>query len=262
MCHLLSLPLFSLDPLHFYKGDFQDQLFRKAIDVDAFRSPSRQYGSPIDHFVTDACDLPHICRWTGVKCIGGVMNAFYWINEGTTPMGILMEWLPPTLAFIRMERITMIHGWQPASLPRELRYFDIEHCSLHNTQSHRSILDEFVALSDLRMLPSKMEEFILDDSYFKGKLMLNSLPETMRLLYLRTRFAQKVIIDPLTLPETMEYIILLNIGSNKPVKTRVGPGSTACEILWGEGEAIQVNGLIIKNASGYKLASKYRLQMQ
>ena len=258
MLIFLFLPFYCLEPRKQDTVKLQDQIFRKSVNVDAFRTLNQRYGLAVNHLVRDAYDLPDICKWRGVECTDGVMHTFVWHRQGLTPLGILMEWLPPTLQFLHLDRITMIHGWQPFNLPRALRYLNLNDCDRHSTQSSSSLPDALIALSDLRMLPSKMEEFILDNSFFMGQIMLESLPQTMRLLFLRTFFFEKVNIDPLALPDQMEYIVFLNLVANKPVKIFKGFGKTQCTIVNQDGEALRIGDNVRKRyGSDYKEVSKY-----
>ena len=61
---------------------------------------------------------------------------------------------------------------------------------------------------NLQRLPSKMEYVYLKDGWLMGKVTLNCLPETMKVLCIKNNSLKKAFVDNLTLPEGLELIAL------------------------------------------------------
>ena len=165
--------------------------------------PSR-YATPMqnDLFANDPSHLD-ICKWGNIVCTDGVMQSLVVDGLCSHTIWVLsLDWLPPTVKHIHIHTVTTVNGWLPERLPRCLRY-------LSTTFEHAVIKRrDYFAFGHL---PPRMEEIIIvgnSRSYIFGKVSIQNLPPTMRIIWINTAHKWKASVDTSALPPGLEYLWL------------------------------------------------------
>ena len=122
-----------------------------------------------------------VCTWPGVECNDSTVRRIQLFRDSQIRVSI--EWLPPTVKHLHLNRMQVVEDWNTASLPRDLISLLVEDCfveSVHGTGPNKPIR----ALVNLRKLPARLEEFLLIHVLLDGSsvLDLSALPPSMYLL--------------------------------------------------------------------------------
>ena len=196
-----ALLLSSADIPHESVQAFQNHIGTELFHKNTKRSQRKTL--TLDEILEKPNGSPDICRWRGIRCEEGKMNAIFLENMGLTLNTLLLsiEWLPPTVQFVHLVSLRLTAGWLVETLPRDLKYFYIESCMSKEHEAHGHSIN-------LRRLPHQTEEFHVISSYrLYGKFDLTQLPSTLRVLALTTTLCAlpgqhpTVIVDYGTLPE-------------------------------------------------------------
>ena len=132
--------------------------------------------------------------WTPFKYVNGVITRiFLSSNVSNAPFVVSMDWLPPTLKSVAMQHVLYVRSWQAERLPRDLRFFF--------TQSDRTIFERPI---NFAKLPPKMEELVMINASHSGTVVLTSLPERMRIVYILTNKPLEAVIDKQNIADRLE----------------------------------------------------------
>ena len=166
------------------------------------------------------------CTWRGIECTGHeVTSLIMTVIHITESLGgnrdlrtaryvkwvVAMDWLPPTLRTIHLNRLIFTNGWLAERLPRELRYFCAIRCNvpLHKDH-HREI--------HLQRLPRKLEEMHVHEGWYRGKVFLLNLPKTLGLLVLLHEHFHKVYVDSSDLPANLRNVLVMSMFNKIKIK--------------------------------------------
>ena len=196
----------------------------------------------IRHLQNSEANARDVCTWLGVTCTDGLITEIFlyhklgsasrrdnWVAE--------IDWLPPTLRFVHFEAVRVPGVWKPDRLPRELRYL----CLKFVYDAHMQSMGKCNYHTDFRRLPPRMEELISVCSAIGQIIDLRSLPDTMRLIFIKQWKGniQKVYIDYATLPDALRYlnvdeaigtssktykVVQAGVPTNVHLETKVVPG--------------------------------------
>ena len=157
-----------------------------------------------------------VCSWKGVRCAAGIIRAFEY-EERITRYVVDMGWIPPTTAYLRLDRLRAMNGWDTEKLPRDLRFLSLVRVGVpFDDEADRTI--------NLENLPSKMEELIVIAGWYRGIIFINRLPKTMRFLHLSNSKHTKAYVVFENLPESLEALCISNFVKNsKRRETRIIP---------------------------------------
>ena len=158
------------------------------------------------------------CTWRGIECTAKeitslIMTAILikeelpivsWSLETQyVPWKIDMDWLPPTLRVIHLNRLVLEDGWVAERLPRELRYLNVIRCnSRANTKKSREVR--------LHRLPRKLVELFVHEGWYSGKVLLIDLPKSLQILALVHESLEKVYVDSTQLPKSLRRVIVFS----------------------------------------------------
>ena len=138
---------------------YQETLMLRAIDANV-NAEARHPDHFWNYVRTGEAQETDPCTWRGVICSGGIVRRFifpsvpYVVRRPGNPCienaNWLLEfdWLPSTLHAIHLNQIYLIDGWTTESLPRELRYLNLDRSYSHSA-SERTV--------NFRKLPENME---------------------------------------------------------------------------------------------------------
>ena len=173
---------------------------------------------------------------SSITCTDGTITAIHLDDQGT---GVRIHWLPPTTEFLFVHDLTLGGGWTSRVLPRALRgsrYMCLEKCDFgwgREEQKNYEI--------DLRALPENMEELIIDNVWspvdVTAKVVIDHLPQTMRLLLLRAFQITNVYIGEL--PPSIEKLAVFYDGIWAPFNIGTLDGEVAD---WGERVGVMRSG--------------------
>ena len=140
-----------------------------------------------------------VCMWNGVKCTGTIVTGVHLSHEAKEAV-VAVEWLPPTVEHIHFDGgVTLFRGWVTRRLPRALTYLYLRSCKPIEREE----------LVDLRTLPAHMEELIVMYHWQDGQVYLDALPDTMRILYIRSALHINCQVNYALLPEKMALAWIL-----------------------------------------------------
>ena len=153
--------------------------------------------------------------------------------------------------------ITLLHGWSPETLPRNLKYLYIAYTRYWvlpaRTLAHVS---QYAAwgpnkrVTSFEKLPGTLEELYVIETFSLGfgTIILTELPQTLRICVLRERF-REVHLDFAALPKSTENIILSSLLTKKNVVRVVGESKSDLRVNAIEHRAFMDNML---SYSSYK----------
>ena len=160
------------------------------------------------YLCTDRPQDPDPCTWRGVDCTDGILTTFLMtqVNYNHLIDGqmfasrflINLEWLPSTLQCVRIRKINLYNGLSTSHLPRDSRFFMLEHCS--NMGFNYDI--------NFNKLPSQIEELDLIGCWVQGTVLIEELPKSMHVLVISNQYIERVYIDSEKLPFPLEKIII------------------------------------------------------
>ena len=135
-----------------------------------------------------------------------------------------MDWLPPTLQAVHLNRLILTNGWLAERLPRDLRYFGAIECGNEpDCETDRVVR--------LNLLPRKLEELHIRGGWYRGDVALIDLPRTLQVLLLRNASFNSVFVDSPELPEKLKRVILYN--ENKAVEMQeISAGKVDIRVKW------------------------------
>ena len=174
-----------------------------------------------------------MCTWRGVGCTRSTVSSFHLSsNESNISWILTMDWLPPSVQALHLERIPTWNGWLAERLPQDLRYMCLIFCSARFT-SMRSI--------NLHKLPRLLEELYVRQGWYEGAVHIANLPETMRVLCIQYRWINHAVIDEESLPKKLTHvrispsdpdkIKILNTLGKRVIDPRVSSGADLPAIL-------------------------------
>ena len=99
-------------------------------------------------------------------------------------------------------------GWTSRILPRALRYMCLRRCDL----AWRADPKNYEI--DLQALPQNMEELIVERGWYAGRVVIDHLPETMRLLLLYNEQITRVYFGHL--PPSLEHFLVFHDNMQTP----------------------------------------------
>ena len=149
------------------------------------------------------------CTWRGVTCVAEVMTTLVFLSTSNDHVGkhirsakrwtINPNWLPSGLQNIHLGEANYTEDMQLQRLPRELRYF----CAYDLLQAKGQ-----TARLNLRLLPRKLEEFIVLLGRAPATVLIADLPTNMRLLYMRSISLKKAYVDSSSVPKSLENAVI------------------------------------------------------
>ena len=151
---------------------------------------------------------PDVCAWKFIECTNDIVTVIFLQIENAR---IEVEWLPPTLEFIHIRYIQVIHENPFPLLPRKLKYLYV------------GFFYRGIAHMDFSNLPDKMEELILKVSAYDGEICLRGMPQTMRYVYIEqvTRYTNAIIVDYSSLAVSVEEIRVTSKYNDYKIRRRV-----------------------------------------
>ena len=174
--------------------------------MNRFITPSTQSDireQTIRHFCGAQIHIENVCSWNGVKCTADAVTSLSVLPEPSIQhITVALDWLPPKLEYVHLKDVFLYDGWLADRLPRKTKYL-----YMGNVGTFKETQDRCV---DLQRLPAEMEELILQDSWYRGKIVLTGLPQNMRILWLQHIPCDKAFLDPDLLPSTLVFICIRN----------------------------------------------------
>ena len=157
----------------------------------------------------ESIQVDDACTWkTGIECTNNTVTALWFcraVDHATTGL-VALDSLPPTLQHLHL-RQTYVSRVVPADmLPRELRYLCLLLCRVADFANYHKC--------NFARLPAQMEEFIVSSGLCKpaagGKIHIQHLPQTMRLLYIYQgwRQTEEVLVNYGYLPGALENLCI------------------------------------------------------
>ena len=150
------------------------------------------------------------CTWNCIQCENNVMKKLHFTTREPSTQGMIRkaigewkvdaDWLPSTLEEIHFYYIHLVHGWLSERLPRALHYLCFHDCRLSSKHTDRSV--------DLRKLPTKLETLIIEGGWLQGLVVLDNLPEVMRICIIRHNDMHRAYVNSLHIPKDLELIAL------------------------------------------------------
>ena len=144
------------------------------------------------------------CEWEFVVCSP---NNGIWIDVCThsessvrRQRALAVDWLPPSVQYVRIRSMFCYGDWRAERLPRDLRFLYMERFALCGNSGNATI--------DLSRLPRKMEELTIWYSWYSGEVVLENLPQTMRHMYLVHDSFKRVYVDARELPNGIEHLFI------------------------------------------------------
>ena len=178
------------------------------------------------------------CQWhsalSSVTCTDGTITAIRLVGYTSIPC-LSIHWLPPTTKFLYGRDLVLSGGWTSRVLPRALRHMCLEQCNFgwREKQKNYEI--------DLRALPENMEELIIDNvcslADVTAKVVIDHLPQTMRLLLLRAWPVTNLYIGEL--PPSIEKLAFFYDGIWAPFNISTLDGEV---VDWGERVGVMRSG--------------------
>ena len=191
------------------KIDLQDAMIRRL-----FTSASRDR-STTEILHRNHEDLDDPCSWRGISCVEGTARSLFSASAG---LFIEPQWAPPTLQYIHLRNIRLTDMWHTKNLPRDLIYFYMIRCPTLSDESLETTRQSRLHHIDLQRLPLKVEEYIINEMYIRGPLILMSLPPPMRFLFIRTiggyKLRMDVYVDASLLPEDLQAAFIMSFPEN------------------------------------------------
>ena len=178
------------------------QQFINPIELDATAAPLLEF---FCHGQRSAALDP--CQWRGVECDERteIIQSLHITQDSKARQIVVhMDMLPPTVASLYLENIHTLNGWVSSRLPRELKYM----CVLGG-EIFESLAPQQRNMQ-LENLPRSMEELILMQFPFHGCVVVDDIPERMRILWIRTTGFQKVFVNVERLSDTLRFFSITN----------------------------------------------------
>ena len=173
-----------------------------ASTPDNFFFENLSYRNILEYFTANEANM-NLCRWRGVYCVDQKVVSVF-LSDTASGSIVAVEWLPPTVELIHFSGgISLFHGWPTRSLPRNLRYLCLKSCV--------SLCVSKDAV-DLQALPQQMEELFVTFGWFSGQICINNLPQTMRILYIKTKKNVDAFIWRQKIPESMQVLCIIGDG--------------------------------------------------
>ena len=195
MCNPILL-LLSLTSSSTLQADSTNEHRNKVMEN--FILPSRKEN--LNFFTSAAHPVADVCRWNGVICSKDEVRAIY-MQKATTDLCVDMHWLPPTLQYVHLIRVTFLDQLHPARMPRNLKYFYTQDVKRFSDFQRRRYVD-------LKHLPLKLEEFVLRHVKFDGTVSLLSLPPCLKLLWICGDQFRSALLDPASWPKSLQSFLL------------------------------------------------------
>ena len=172
-------------------------------------STTIEQGELMRYFLSKSGDAKNPCTWNGVHCSEGVIESLK-IHLGCFRAGVDMDWLPPTVRSFSLDWSAIAREWTTAKLPRQLRFLLLS-CIMSPMGPQRHMID-------FCNLPRQMEELYLCRVAVKGRILIGNLPESMRIVEIRSRILRTAVIDFEGLPANL---VSMSIAGFKKKKTTV-----------------------------------------
>ena len=186
--------------------EYQSECMRNFIQPN-FAYPDEHQKRIWQYLCADRPRTNNPCKWRGVTCIDEVMTTFIILGRpgmlrlGSKRLDVNPNWLPSTLESVHLGPLDLSESIEFQKLPRELRYF-----FSHNIFT----IDEEIRNRrvELRWLPQKLEEFIIFSGQFHATLLIADLPQSMRLLFIRSLSLPYAYVDMITLPKSLKSVVI------------------------------------------------------
>ena len=147
----------------------------------------------------------HCCGWRGVDCTDGVVRGFCWKSHGVYHLTLAMDWMPPSMQHVHLNRCEVHKGIHSARLPRELRYFAMRSCT--------EMGGWVIPVIDLQTLPPLLEELLFIKCSLRGSINVTNLPDSLQVLcFIHVNITEMTVCNE-SLPHNLEKMAVTSTDS-------------------------------------------------
>ena len=166
------------------------------------------------------------CTWKGMQCTNGVLTTVVMSLHQIfrNDLYIDMGFFPSSVQFLHLNRAKYLDGWAAERLPRDLKYFCAHQC-------YNAFDKPFRGYIRMEKLPSQMEEIHLSSGTFtppSGLLFIASLPSSLRICDIRSRFLSKVYVNDEGIPDGIHMLNIYGNGEKLKILETQGKKLSNC----------------------------------
>ena len=146
----------------------------------------------------------YYCAWDGVTCTDQRVTGIEWFKFSAFTV-VTLQWLPPAVHSVNFFEVEIRKTLNTRLLPKRMERFLVASCGLYGKL-------------DLRTLPDSICEVDLSDNNFGGEIDLRELPATLRKLYLESNMIRCALEDGGLLHRVLDEVVLQGQGTRLSIR--------------------------------------------